>query len=275
LEAVQKNLAERLPHLAPRSAQTERERMKPLCAVFGSAKAGRISVEMLRNYVANRKATGVANKTINLQIGVMRSVLKRAKLWHIFADEIRPLPVHTQIGRALTLDEKLRLTRKAAIKPEWQSAHLAMILALNTTMRACEIKSLRWYDVDFFASTIAIRKSKTQAGQRIIPLNADALDAIKALYHRASAIGETHPDHFVFAACENGTFDPTKPQKSWRSAWRSLRKNAGIPSLRFHDLRHHGIMSWPSPRRVTPPSWQSPGTSRGKCWSTTATFVWT
>jgi hypothetical protein len=33
------------------------------------------------------------------------------------------------------------------------------------TMRACEIKALRWYDVDFLASTIAIRKSKTQAAK--------------------------------------------------------------------------------------------------------------
>jgi hypothetical protein len=37
------------------------------------------------------------------------------------------------------------------------------------------------------ASTIAIRKSKTQAGQRMIPLNDDALGAIRALYSCASA----------------------------------------------------------------------------------------
>jgi hypothetical protein len=66
-EAAQKNLAERTPHLAPRSVQTERERMKPLCAAFGSTKVGGISVEMLRAYVAERKAAGVANKTINLE----------------------------------------------------------------------------------------------------------------------------------------------------------------------------------------------------------------
>src|SRR5271156_1271161 len=157
-----------------------------LCAVFGSMKVSRIAVEMVRAYVADRKSANVANKTINLEIGVLRSVMKRAKLWHLFADEIKPLPVHNQIGRAMTLDEKLRLTRAATTKPEWQNARLAMVLALNTTMRACEIKSLRWYDVDFLASTVTIRKSKTQEGQRM-PLNNDALIAIKGLYSRASA----------------------------------------------------------------------------------------
>jgi hypothetical protein len=102
-EAAQKNLAERMAHLAPRSAQTERERLKPLCAVFGAVKVNRINVEMVRTYVANRKASGVANKTVNLEAGVLRSVMKRAKLWHLFADEIKPLPVHTQVGRSMTL----------------------------------------------------------------------------------------------------------------------------------------------------------------------------
>ena len=181
--------------------------------------------------MADRKAANVANKTINLELGVLRGVVKRAKLWHLFTDEIKPLPVHTQIGRAMTLDEKLRLAKTAAMKQEWQNARLAMVLALNTTMRGCEIKALRWYDVDFLAGTVTIRKSKTEAGQRIIPLNDDALSAMRELYSRASAIEGTQPDHFVFPACENGRFDPTTPQKSWRSAWRSLRQGCRDPRV--------------------------------------------
>ena len=84
--------------------QTERERLKPLCSVFGAVKVHRITVEMVRTYVADRKAAMVANKTINLELGVLRSVMKRAKIWHHFSDEIKPLPVHCQIGRAMTLD---------------------------------------------------------------------------------------------------------------------------------------------------------------------------
>jgi integrase len=29
--------------------------------------------------------------------------------------------------------------------------------------------------------------------------------------------------------------------KGWRTAWRSVTKEAGLPGLRFHDLRHHAI----------------------------------
>jgi integrase len=75
----------------------------------------------------------------------------------------------------------------------------------------------------------------------VIPLNDDAVSAMRELYNRASELEGTRPDHYVFPACENGQIDLTTPQKSWRSAWRCLRKAAGIPALRFHDLRHHAI----------------------------------
>jgi integrase len=108
-------------------------------------------------------------------------------------------------------------------------------------MRACEVKGLRWSDVDFLERTIVVRLSKTDAGRRLIPLNDAAWDAIMELYHRGQKIAGTEPDHYVFPACENGRIDPAKPQKSWRTAWWSLRKAAGLKQLRFHDLRHHAI----------------------------------
>ena len=33
----------------------------------------------------------------------------------------------------------------------------------------------------------------------------------------------------------------TKPMSTWRTAWRKITKEAGLPGLRFHDLRHHAI----------------------------------
>jgi len=89
--------------------------------------------------------------------------------------------------------------------------------------------------------TITVRRSKTEAGKRMIPLNDEAWDAILELYHRAQKVAGSEHNHYVFPACENGRIDPIVPQKSWRSAWRSLRKAAGLAHLRFHDLRHHAI----------------------------------
>jgi len=103
-----------------------------------------------------------------------------------------------------------------------------------------------------------------------VALNCDAWDAIVSLYRRSRAFGDVRPEHYVFAACETAHFDPSKPQRSWRSAWRYLTAAVQCPAcgkiqrpadlcvspecnanmkgiksplagLRFHDLRHHAI----------------------------------
>jgi integrase len=177
------------------------------------------------------------------------------------------LPERRDIGRALTPDEKLRLIRAAKLKPEWANARLALTLALNTTMRGCEIKGLQWRDVDLMDKTLTIRHSKTEAGERVITLNADAMAAILELRQLAKGFFGDYlsPDWYVFPSGEGqgpkigpnkATVKPdaTKPMVCWRSAWRGIRAAAarrdaekGIPPmpslarLRFHDLRHHAI----------------------------------
>ncbi|MCA1600520.1 MAG: site-specific integrase [Acidobacteria bacterium] len=129
------------------------------------------------------------------------------------------------------------------------------VLALNTTMRSCEIRGLRWSDIDLLADTLAIHKSKTEAGVRIIPLTPAAFEVLVQLRTRAEMFGAVEPTHYVFARFRpvgrfHGQevvehrmlgFDPTTPLGSWKKAWGKLTAKAGLPGLRFHDLRHHSI----------------------------------
>jgi len=175
----------------------------------------------------------------------------------LIADEVKPLPERRNVGRALSHDEKTKLIEAAKKKPEWQLARLAAVLALNTTMRACEIRNLRWQDLDFLERILTVQRSKTEAGERVIPLNADAWTAIRELWERAQLLFGSHPDPswYVFphgegqgpvAKPKRGPAvsvkpDPTKPMSTWRTAWRKLTREAGLIGLRFHDLRHHAI----------------------------------
>ena len=274
-EAADRYLSERTPDLAARSISTERERLQPLRTYFTTRSLSRISSGDVREYIAQRKASGAANRTVNMEIGALRRILKRAKRWHSIADDVPHLPERCDIGRALSFEEKSRLLRMVLAKPEWETARLATILALNTTMRGCELKGLRWRNVDFMERVITVQRvtTKTDAGERMIPLNPDAWQAILALRERAKQLfgGEPEPNWYVFPRAERKSKpDPTRPMSCWRSAWRSLTKaihcpacgqlqrpgqtcaNAGckadiskvkspIAGLRFHDLRHHAI----------------------------------
>jgi integrase len=120
-----------------------------------------------------------------MEIGILRRILERAKCWHFVEDEVPRLPERRDIGRALRPDDKLRLLRLAQSKPEWETAYLAAVLALNTTMRGCELRPLRRRDIDLMDRSLVICRSKTRAGERAIPLNASAYNTIMRLRERA------------------------------------------------------------------------------------------
>ena len=96
---------------------------------------------------------------------------------------------------------------------------------------------------DLIEAQILIRRvsTKNDSGVRPVPLNDTALWAAARLLERAKALGATEPDHYLFPACQRRQIDPTRPQTTWRTAWRNLTREAGLQGLRFHDLRHHCI----------------------------------
>jgi integrase len=269
-EAAQRYLARRRQELSYVSQKKESQLLVQPCNFFRSESLSRLTADRLLSYREWRARQEVGPACINMEIGVIRRMLKLARRWHLLAADIRPLKERRTVGRAMGHDEKYRLMRLASTNPGWQVARLAMLLALNTTMRGCELKALRWSDVDLLGKVLTIRKSKTDAGERVVPLNRSAFRAVLELRERAQAFGGLNPTDFLFPACENAVIDPKRPQKSWRSAWRQLARAVECPAchkvqppadvcrnkqckadihelrsptagLRFHDLRHHAI----------------------------------
>jgi len=274
-EAADLFLEERKPHVAERTHQLEGNLLTPLRKFFGERVLLRIRAEDIAGYQRMRRATGISGRTLNMEIAVLRAMMKRAKVWSIVAEDVKLDRENTHvIGRVLNKEDKETLFKTAATKEEWLVVYCAAVLAVSTTCRGIELKHLRWSDVDLFARTMMIRRSKTQSGHRTIPLNPDALAAFGRLRKQAEALGFGAPEHFVYPACERQRFDPTRPQKTWRSAWRSLVDAAGEKAgekaakravkagadpeeartraiasfvsekgvrLRFHDLRHQEI----------------------------------
>ena len=122
-------------------------------------------------------------------------------------------------------------------------------------MRGCEIRGFRWSDVDLLSDTLTIRKSKTAAGVRTIPLTRAALEVFIELRKRAELFGDVIPEHFIFARFKPvGRFDGKELRKcALRDLIQHSRSVAGkrhgalsqvrqdCRGLRFHDLRHHLI----------------------------------
>ncbi len=271
-------LDDRKPHLAGNTVRIEKERSGPLLKHFSGRRVSEIDAAAIRGYQTARSKQ-VSTRTVNLECKVLRQVLKAARVWGTLADDFKPLREDRRgPGRALEENQERLLFDAARSRPEWDAAFYAAMVAANTTMRGAEIKGLRVADVDLIDREVLIGNSKTPTGRRRIPLNDAAMWAFARLLERANALGSIASDHYLFPRCQakspgRGTgYDPTRAQKTWRSAWRSLvretalragreaarealsagkglraaigawrRAAAPLHGLRFHDLRHLAI----------------------------------
>jgi integrase len=246
-------LGERLKLVAKGTYKIEKQRLAPLAEKLGNLRLIDITSQHLRAYQLTR-IEQVSPRTCNLELKVVRQLLKTARLWSRLADDIKPLKENSKgPGRALTPEQESKLFDCAQKSLYLSAAFYAGIVAANTTMRGCELKGLQLSDVDLVTRTVTIRRNstKTDAGCRLIPLNNAAVWALTKLSERAKLLKANEPEHYLFPAfrCKHtkegkaagSGYDPTKPMVSWRSGWRTLTTNAGLKGLRFHDMRHHSI----------------------------------
>ncbi len=241
--AIAAYIDERRAQVSRRMASYWAENARPLGAYFGTTPLRRITSAQIAGYQNARTDAGRAAKTVNGELSVLRQVLKRAKLWYRLADEYTAIRNRTApVGRALTPEEQQHLFQAAQTKPGWMYAYTAATLSFYCGMRACEIKALRWQDLDWANRLLNIRRSKTPAGWRSPTLNPTCLHVLQHVHDQAAPLGFTQPDHFIFPwHGRDKRIDPTRAMTSWRTAWRSMRAAAGLGRVRFHDGRHTAI----------------------------------
>ena len=239
--------------LAPSSQRIERDNLKHVRPHFEKRLVTDIEAGDVSNYQQARLAEGASPKTVNLEVGTMRAILRRARVWQEIQIDIRMLPTRDDIGHALSAEEESRLLAEC-LNSRSRSLYVAVQVALNTCMRYSEIRLLQWKQVDFVGKIIKVGKSKTESGTgRAIPLNARILSVLEMW---AEQFPEREADHFIFpfekygAAGQEDAFgftagviiyekDPTRPIGHWKEAWEAAKRRAGV-NCRFHDLRHSG-----------------------------------
>jgi len=232
------------PTWAAKSYEVEERNLKHLKPAFGTLLLIDVAAEDIADYQKSRMKAGAAPKTINLEIGTLRAVLRRHRLWAEMQPDVKMMAVREEVGVALSADQEKRLL--AACGSLRSRALLPIVtLALHTGMRRGEILSLRWHQVDFLNRLLTVGASKTDAGSgRVIPLNEVALATLKTW---ATNFTDRKQDHCVFPSEHYGlsgdgkphakTIDPDIPIGEIKSAWEAAKAKADV-SCRFHDLRH-------------------------------------
>lgn len=151
------------------------------------------------------------------------------------------LPKKIHIEKQVLCDSQLeRFMEAIKVDKYWYDF---FYLEIMTGMRRGEICGIKWSDIDFGAGTLSIRRTvmnkrgggvsigdtKTTASERTIILLPSVLTLLRE--KKSDAICE-----WVFPHYTNPS-DPLHPDSAYGKL-KTLLKNAELPLIRFHDLRH-------------------------------------
>ena len=184
-------------------------------------------------------------------IRVAHSILRRA-LAVAVKRRIVPYNVCDQVGRPSSAGAEMQsLTQQQAADFLAAAAddrlYALYVLAITTGLRGGELFGLKRDDIDLAAGTLTVQRTlcrlngdfvenppKSKAGCRQVSLPAVAVGALRTHYKRMLAEGNAG-SAYVFCNHLGGPLWRTNVR---RKSLRPILKAAGLPMIRFHDLRH-------------------------------------
>jgi integrase len=213
---------------------------------IGGLSLAKLSALDVEDFYAEMKRQGVPPASRRQAALVLTNALRHAvRLKMILSapttEVTKPKLIHREMH--VLLDDEVKVFLAAARR----CRHYALfVLAVATGMRRGELLALHWPDVDFDAGTVTVRRTlimvgeefilkepKTKASRRTISIPAFALDALHE--HRKKMVAKGFADRPVFCTCRGGFI---RGYNLLRNSFQPILARAGLPKLRFHDLRH-------------------------------------
>jgi hypothetical protein len=93
-------------YLSPRSVTIEKLNLKHLKPSFGGMLLCEITADDVARYQSARLRDQAGPKTINLEVGTLRAILRKHRLWANVQPDVHMLRVRDDVGRALTEQEE-------------------------------------------------------------------------------------------------------------------------------------------------------------------------
>lgn len=205
-------------------------------AALGKIRLARLSANDVDQWKRDMHAEGLSQTSRRLLFMRLKEALawaiKHDMIYRNVCDQVDSPRKGSYEPPTLDVETVTRLLNEAAKTP----LGLMVWVAAMTGLRWGEISKLAWISIDMGSATLNTA-SKTAAGRRTIALGPETVARLRQ--HRLGQI-RTFTEANVPAPAlvflnENG-----KPwsQGKRNAHWYIIRNRAGVPTMRFHDLRH-------------------------------------
>lgn len=202
----------------------------------GKRKLTALSVVHVQQMVNALQEQGLSQRTVQYAVGVLSRALNLAiEYGYLVRNPAEKVKVRVEKRKIVALTpEQARHFLNIA---EGHRLYPLYRVAIYLGLRRGELLALRWTDIDLNKRTLTIRQAKTEAGVRVLPLSSEM---VRCLYNHWEKLQEERnlsewKEHGFCFPTSKGT--PTTPRNLVRN-FKYFLKKAGLPDVRFHDLRH-------------------------------------
>ena len=226
---------------------------KHIFPLLGHIQVQKLTPQQVQSFYARKEKEGLALGTIRTIHAVLHNALSHAVSINLVSrnvsDVVNPPRLVKHERHPLTIEQAQKLLQHV----QGHSLEGLITVALATGMRRGELLGLRWQDIHFDTKSLQIQRTisrqrkkgivesepKTSRGRRNIILPPFAIEALKQhhtrqLEARLKVGSAWEESNFVFCNGHGGFFEPSQLHMMFRN----LLKEADLPQIRFHDLRH-------------------------------------
>lgn len=228
---------------------------KYLTPAIGRVKLTQLTAQHVQRLIATGQTRGLSSKTLSDIYGLLHQALRAAERLGLVARDVsarvdRPR-VKTPEMRTLSREQANDLLRAA--RGHWLEPLFR--LALTTGMRHGELLALRWREVDLQGRRLSVVATlrwlhgeaiftapKTRRSRRQIALSPEMVAALRDWRHlrrvwQMAAGPAWQGERYGDTVFVDQLGRPLQPHRVLRQ-YRALLAAAGLPRIRFHDLRH-------------------------------------
>ncbi len=225
---------------------------------LGRHKLQSLSAQHVQAFYTKKLEGGLSALTVISFHNLLHKALETAVKWNLVARNVCKVVSPPRRQRFEVTPLSLEQIQKLLSAVEGHRLEALFKLALATGMRRGELLGLKWQDIDFAKGALQVRRvlsripsimpgkgyteaePKTQRSRRTIIIAPFALKGLKEHRRRQAEekkrAGEGWQEHdYVFCTPIGTHLNPTRDMLDQLKVF---LKKAGLPDIRFHDLRH-------------------------------------
>ena len=209
---------------------------------LGFYKLSQLTPAVIQRFYS-KKLESLSKRTVQFIHSVLHKSFDQALRWNLVPRNVFDLVDAPHPNRKTMTVWSREQARRFLKFVEEDRLYPLYTLAIATGMREGEILGLYWEDVDFIKSEINVQRAiqylvgkgltitepKTKSSRRSITVARFAMDTLRNHFDKAEI-----KTGLVFRTSQNTPFSPRNIVRHFKL----MTKKAGLPEIRFHDLRH-------------------------------------